>query len=86
MQARHDGAEGAVESARDLAIAEFVDVGQFENASFRRSEAFQRGAQDALVANGMRLGHALVGLRSDHARAHALVAGAAPLGGDGEVV
>jgi hypothetical protein len=86
MQAGHDGAERTVERARDLAVAELVDVGELEDAALGAAEAKEGGAQRRVVDDRRRLGRRGDQLAGDHARAHALVATAAALLGDGEVV
>jgi hypothetical protein len=87
MQARHDGADRTLHLARDLAIAQVLDVGELEDAAFGGSELRQRRAQRGFVDGAARLGRLGLGhdRERDHARAQPLVAAAAAALADGEV-
>jgi len=86
VQPGHDGADGAVERARDLAVAQLFDLGELEDAPLGRCQRGQRSGEVALVER-RRLGLArgLRGHQRHHARPQALVAHAAAALTDGEV-
>jgi hypothetical protein len=55
MQAGHDRADRTLERARDLAVAELLELGQFEDAALGGHELRQRGDEIGVV-DGVRLG------------------------------
>jgi hypothetical protein len=79
MEPRHDRTDRAGERARDLAVAEIVDVGELEDAALGRLELRQRRAQGHFVdGRRVRIGEGRLGRDREHARAQPFVAPLAP--------
>ena len=83
MQPRHHGAERALEDARQIAVAQPFEIGELDDTTVRRRQAFER-RQHVGVELGP-LGLDGRGLR-EHARLEALIARALAMLGHRDVV